>query len=76
MDDVNPAINAVVQEFPEEALNSARAVDAKIAQGDDPGVLCGVPVTIKVNVDQKGHATTNGLKLQQGLIAKCDNGRQ
>jgi len=71
--DVNPAINAVVQEFPEEALNSARAVDAMIAKGEDPGDLCGVPVTIKVNVDQEGHATTNGLKLQRGLIANCDN---
>jgi len=70
---VNPAINAVVQEFPEEALAAARRVDARIAQGEDPGVLCGVPVTIKVNVDQQGHATTNGLKLQKDLIAKNDN---
>ncbi len=73
MVDVNPVINAVVQEFPEEALNSARAVDAMIAQGEDPGDLCGVPVTIKVNVDQEGHATTNGLRLQKDLIAKFDS---
>ena len=73
MDDVNPAINAVVQEFPEEALASARAVDATIAQGKDPGVLCGVPITVKVNIDQKGHATTNGLKLLKDLIAETDS---
>ena len=73
MDDVNPAINAVVQEFPQEALASARAVDATIAQGKDPGVLCGVPVTVKVNIDQKGHATTNGLKLLKDLIAETDS---
>lgn len=71
--DVNPAINAVIQEFPEEALSAARDVDAIIARGEDPGVLCGVPVTIKVNVDQQGHATTNGLKLQKDLIAESDN---
>lgn len=70
---VNPAINAVVQEFPDEALQAARQVDAAVARGDDPGPLCGVPVTIKVNVDQKGHATTNGLRLQQGLIAAGDS---
>ena len=70
---VNPAINAVVQEFPEEAIEAARQVDAAISRGEDPGPLCGVPVTIKVNVDQKGHATTNGLRLQEGLVAAEDS---
>jgi amidase len=69
----NPAINAVVQELPEEALEAAREVDALISRGQDPGPLCGVPVTIKVNVDQKGYATTNGLRLQEGLIASEDS---
>jgi amidase len=73
LDAVNPAINAVVQEFPNEALAEAKAVDAQVAKGIDPGPLCGVPVTTKVNVDQQGHATTNGLKLQQNLIAQQDN---
>ncbi|MBI0536242.1 amidase [Roseomonas sp. KE2513] len=69
----NPAINAVVQFMPEEALASARAVDAAIARGEDPGPLAGVPVTTKVNVDQKGFATTNGLRIQKDLIAPDDN---
>ena len=51
--DINPTVNAVVQEFPSDALEAARGVDKMIAQGKDPGVLCGVPVTIKVNVEQK-----------------------
>lgn len=71
--DVNPRLNAVVQEMPEEALDAARAVDEAIARGDDPGPLAGVPVTTKVNVDQKGHATTNGLRLQRDLLAVTDN---
>lgn len=70
---VNPVLNAVVQEFPEEALNAARAVDAQIANGENPGPLCGVPVTIKVNTDQVGHATTNGLKMQKDLVATTDS---
>ncbi len=71
--DINPKINAVVQEFPEEALQAARQVDDAIAKGEDPGPLCGVPVTIKVNVDQKGHATTNGITLQENLVAQDDS---
>ncbi len=70
---VNPKINAVVQEFPEEAMAAASKVDARIAEGEDPGPLCGVPVTIKVNVDQSGHATTNGLKILRDLVAEEDS---
>ena len=29
--------------------------------------LAGVPVTVKVNIDQEGFATTNGLKLQRDV---------
>jgi len=70
---VNPAINAVVQQMPEQALAAARGVDERIARGEDPGPLAGVPVTTKVNVDQAGFATTNGLRIQCGLIAREDN---
>ena len=70
---VNPAINAVVAQMPDEALQRARDIDAAIARGDDPGALAGVPVTIKVNTDQVGHASTNGLKLQRDLIASEDS---
>jgi len=70
---VNPAINAVVAQMPDEALQRARNIDAAIARGEDPGALAGVPVTIKVNTDQIGHASTNGLKLQRDLIASEDS---
>ena len=66
---VNPTINAVVQRTDDDARQAARAVDAAIARGEDPGALAGVPVTIKVNVDQAGYATTNGLNLQADLVA-------
>jgi amidase len=73
MDAVNPAINAVVARDDEAALAAADAVDAARARGDAMGPMAGVPVTTKVNVDQAGHATTNGLRIQQGLIAEHDN---
>jgi amidase len=70
---VNPALNAVVQQFPDEALAAARAVDARIGAGEDAGPLCGVPVTIKINTDQKGHASSNGLTLLKDTIAQHDS---
>ena len=73
IDAVNPSLNAIVQQMPDEALAAAAAVDAKLAAGEDAGPMAGVPVTIKVNIDQKGHATTNGLKLLKDLIASEDS---
>jgi amidase len=73
IDAVNGAINAVVDRFDAEALAEADAVDARLARGEDPGPMAGVPVTIKVTVDQKGRATTNGLRLQRGRIAAEDS---
>jgi amidase len=73
LDAVNPAINAVVDHRPEDVLAQAEAVDAAIARHEDPGPLAGVPVTVKVNVDQAGFATTNGVKLQRDVIARSDN---
>jgi len=70
---VNPRLNAVVQTMPEEALAAADAVDAALARGEAPGPLAGVPVTIKVNVDQAGFATTNGLRAQANHRATEDN---
>ncbi|MCP5075591.1 MAG: amidase family protein [Rhodobacteraceae bacterium] len=73
LDAVNGALNAVVQEFPDEALAEAQKVDDGIAHGEEPGPLCGVPVTIKVNTDQTGHANTNGLVILKDVIAKGDS---
>jgi amidase len=73
LDAVNPAINAVVDHRPEDVLAQAASVDAAIARGEDVGVLAGVPVTIKVNIDQAGFATTNGLKLQRDVIAQTNS---
>ncbi len=73
LDRVNPRINAVVQDCSDDALRAAGALDRDIAGGAEPGPLCGVPITIKVNVDQKGHATTNGSKQMADLVAEHDS---
>ena len=73
LDAVNPKINAVVDHRPDDVLKEASRVDAAIARGEDAGPLAGVPVTVKVNIDQEGFATTNGLKLQAGAIAKSNS---
>ena len=73
IDRLNPGLNAIVQRRDDEALAEARALDARLAQGEDPGPLAGVPVTVKVNIDQAGFATTNGLRIQENLVAQQDS---
>lgn len=69
---VNPQLNAVVETLAETALNTAEALDQARANGAPCGPLHGVPVTIKVNVDQAGCATTNGVVALKNVIAPED----
>jgi amidase len=61
IDEVNPHLNALVEVRPDEALSSADDADRRRSAGDELGPLHGVPVSIKVNSDQAGYATTHGV---------------
>ncbi|MEQ9696006.1 amidase family protein [Shimia sp. SDUM112013] len=69
---VNPAINAVVDDLGDAAIAEARGLDSEFAKNGPVGPLHGVPVTIKENIDQKGHATPNGVVAFKDLIAPDD----
>ncbi|MCC6846979.1 MAG: hypothetical protein IT294_00660 [Deltaproteobacteria bacterium] len=58
---VNPVVNAITEVREDEALAAADAADASVARGAALGPLHGVPVTVKVNVDVAGSATTAGM---------------
>ncbi|MFN2376640.1 MAG: amidase [Candidatus Binatia bacterium] len=59
--EVNPGINAISSVMADEARAAADSADAALARGEAPGPLHGVPVTVKVNVDVAGSATTSGM---------------
>ncbi len=56
----NPALNAFVMLNRAAAEESAHAVDRKIARGEDPGALAGVPFGVKDLEDCIGFPTTQG----------------
>lgn len=72
MDAVNGAINAVVDPLHEDAMDAARAADTTLRKTGPLGPLHGVPVTVKINVDYGGRATTNGVVAYKDLIAPED----
>ncbi len=73
LDDVNPRLNAIVRPLHAEALAAADAADAARASGAALGPLHGVPVTTKVNTDQKGLPTDNGVVAFKDMIATADS---
>jgi amidase len=73
VDAVNPYLNAVVEVLREEALAAADAVDAAVLRGEPQGPLAGAPVTVKLNVDIAGRASSLGLVALRDNIAKADS---
>jgi amidase len=70
---INPRVNAVVETLAEEASGLAEVADRELAKGNPVGPLHGVPFTTKINTDQKGCATTNGVAAFASLIAHEDS---
>jgi amidase len=70
---VNPALNAIVDAMDAQALAEADAADAARRRGEVLGPLHGVPVTVKVNVDCAGRATTNGVVAFKDQVAAEDS---
>ncbi|SDB15953.1 AtzE family amidohydrolase [Belnapia rosea] len=61
----NPAVNAFTAVLSERALATADAVDARIAAGQDPGPLAGVPYATKNLFDLQGIPTLAGSRIRR-----------
>ena len=59
----NGTINAFVALDGERARDEAAAVDARVAAGEDPGPLTGIPIGVKDLEDAAGFLTTQGSAL-------------
>ena len=69
----NPVLNAFTTITAERALNDARGVDAKLARGEDPGPLAGVPFAVKDLFDIAAVVTRAGSKIDaEGAPAAAD----
>ncbi len=66
IDRLNGTLNAYVNVTPEAALETARKVDRKIAQGTAISPLAGIPMTLKDNISTKGIETTCCSKILKG----------
>jgi len=68
----NPKTNAYLLFSSERALEAAERVDHKLAAGEDPGLLAGVPIAVKDVILTKGLRTTCGSRILEHFIPPYD----
>jgi amidase len=72
IEDVNPALNAVVQLRADAARADARRADEALAAGETVGPLHGVPMTIKDSLDTSDLITTGGTQGRESFTPDED----
>lgn len=70
---LNPTLNCFMTVSADVALADAAAVDAKIARGENPGLLAGVPLHVKDLVNTKGVRTTFCSYIYEHNVPKADS---
>ena len=73
IEEVNPALNAVVWKRYEQAREEAGEVDRRRSRGDPLGALAGVPITIKECLDLTGSPSTFGVPARKTHRAERDD---
>jgi aspartyl-tRNA(Asn)/glutamyl-tRNA(Gln) amidotransferase subunit A len=67
-----PTVHAFLHAMPEAAAARAKEIDARIARGEDPGRLAGVPVALKDNLSTRGVPTTAASRILAGYVPPYD----
>ncbi|HEY9796193.1 MAG TPA: Asp-tRNA(Asn)/Glu-tRNA(Gln) amidotransferase subunit GatA [Leptolyngbyaceae cyanobacterium] len=65
---LEPKVHSFLSVTSEQALEQARQVDAKIAAGEEIGLLAGIPIGIKDNMCTKGIRTTCASRILENFV--------
>lgn len=72
IEEVDPVIRSFIRVDREGAQAMAEDIDRRIAEGENPGILAGVPVALKDILSVRGREITCGSKILEGYIAPYD----
>jgi aspartyl-tRNA(Asn)/glutamyl-tRNA(Gln) amidotransferase subunit A len=76
IEQANPRLNAFAYLDFETALDTAKSIDRRVADGEDPGLLAGVPLAVKDMEDCAGMPTRNGTLLVEDDTPKQNDSIQ
>jgi len=66
--ELEPKLHSFLHITAQQALEQARAVDAKIAAGEEIGLLAGIPIGVKDNMCTKGIPTTCASRILENFV--------
>lgn len=69
---LEPKLHSFLCVTEQQAIEQARRVDAKIAAGEDIGILEGIPLALKDNMCTKGITTTCGSRMLENFVSPYD----
>lgn len=69
IDALDPKVHAFLELTPELAQAEASTIDAKIAAGESIGILAGVPIAFKDNMNLKGTKTTCASRMLETYVS-------
>jgi aspartyl-tRNA(Asn)/glutamyl-tRNA(Gln) amidotransferase subunit A len=72
IDEKDGAIGAFLARADDNARSEAKEIDARVARGEDPGPLAGVPIAIKDAIHVRGLPTTCGSKILNHFATPYD----
>eukprot|EP00741_Cyanophora_paradoxa_P007847 tig00001221_g7592.t1 len=70
---VEPKVKSFISVSPDLALEQAKAVDARIAKGEEVGLLAGLPLAVKDNLCTRGAPTTAGSRILDGFLSPYES---
>lgn len=65
----NKNLNAYLEVFESDAIAEAQKIDERIAKGEIPGILWGMPVAVKDNILIEGKIASSASKILENYIA-------
>jgi aspartyl-tRNA(Asn)/glutamyl-tRNA(Gln) amidotransferase subunit A len=72
IEQLEPTVGSYITVTEDNALAMAKKADRRLKEGDDPGLLAGIPAALKDNIATAGIRTTNASRMLEHFVPAYD----